>query len=69
MEDFSDIEKANNIAIFITDRLRKGIRTLGRIGKSMVVRTKCLKCLETMSCKASVALVVSRVTIGFRVII
>lgn len=35
----------------------------------MEVLTRCLKCLETMSSSASVALVESRVTIGLRVII
>ena len=38
-------------------------------GMRVRLLTKCLKCLVTISCKASVALVVSRVTIGFRVII
>ena len=37
--------------------------------KDVTRLTRCLKCLETMSCKASVALVVSRVTMGFLVII
>lgn len=31
--------------------------------------TKCLKCFDTINCSASVALVLSRVTIGLRVII
>ena len=31
--------------------------------------TRCLKCLCTINCSASVALVVSRVTIGLRVMI
>ena len=35
----------------------------------MEVLTRCLKCLETMSSRASVALVESRVTMGLRVII
>ena len=40
-----------------------------RDGCMAKIRTKCLKCLETMSWRASVALVVSRVTMGLRVII
>ena len=71
MEDFGDIEETNDIAVFIAYRLKgkeweKGERR-GRRGR--IGRTKCRKCLSTMSCKASVALVVSRVTMGFLVII
>ena len=33
------------------------------------VLTRCLKCFCTISCRASVALVMSRVTIGLRVMI
>lgn len=37
--------------------------------RSLSRLTKCLKCLDTINSSASVALVVSRVTIGLRVII
>lgn len=68
MEDFGDIQKSNDVTVFVTDGLVEDHET--KNGKGFVdLHTKCLKCLETISCRASVALVVSRVTIGFRVMI
>ena len=68
VENLRDIEKTNDVSFLVANRLTwaklDGTNT-ARYG----IRTKCLKCLVTISCNASVALVVSRVTIGLRVMI
>lgn len=73
MEHFGDIKKTDDVSFFVADGL---LRTRNRYERGGMAgqmnkeqeRTRCRKPLDTMSWRASVALVVSRVTIGFRVI-
>ena len=67
VEDFCYVKQANDVSIFIADWLEEANKTRERM-KARRKHTKCLKCLSTISCRASVALVVSRVTMGPRVI-
>ena len=71
MEDFRDIEETDDVAFLVANGLRIACVNIRAQGGKRVVSllTKCLKCLDTISSSASVALVVSRVTIGLRVII
>jgi hypothetical protein len=64
VEDLCNVEQTDDIALVVAYRLKSQNRLGGK-----TTRTKCLKPLETMSWSASVALVESRVTIGFLVMI
>ena len=67
MEDLGDIEQTHDVAIVITDGLQS--QELLSLPMTKIALTRCRKCRLTMSWRASVALVESRVTIGFLVMI
>ena len=69
MEDVRDVEQTNNIVLFVANRLGSLTLVCGSDEWNASMLTRCLKCFCTISCSASVALVVSRVTIGLRVMI
>lgn len=70
MEDLCDVQQADDVALLITYGLvGSGCCSACERATPTVALTRCLKCRWTMSCSASVALVVSRVTIGLRVMI
>lgn len=69
MEHLGNIEQTNDVAIFITYRLHRRLGELASRQIQLNSLTKCRNPLLTINCKASVAEVVSRVTIGFLVMI
>ena len=62
MEDLGNVEQTDDVAVIVTDGLPSAKLQICK-------HTRCLKPLLTISCRASVALVESLVTIGFLVII
>jgi len=71
VEDLCDIEQTNDIALIVADGLVGGEnkREYGENREARESGTRWRKCRWTMSSRASVALVESRVTMGFLVMI